>query len=119
MSESHTHNQHDRALEKALSNHLIDRYLSQADSCIRAILRMCYFSVIEVEGKPALIVECPNQAVAKRLICQTNALCHLLDNIIPDHKTGDRILLYYQDGSQKSWRYYDSKQATWKNCSKI
>ena len=64
-------NKQNRKLERALSNAIVDKCFENSESWLRAILRMCIFSLGYMDSEPVFIVECPNRAVAKRLSRKT------------------------------------------------
>ncbi len=114
MSESNTPNQKDRSLQKALTNKIIDEYFDHSESWLRAILRMCIFSMVPLNGRPALLVECPNQAVAKRLSRKTWPLQDVVQYLGGQGSSEGRVVICYQEGKQGAWRCFDTKTSTWK-----
>jgi hypothetical protein len=134
MSDPHTPRKQDRALEKALTNKIIDDYFDSSESWLRAILRMCIFSLGHLDGKPVFVVECPNQAVAKRLSRKTHPfrgiVYYLTDNFntsdglrspggdgYADRTLHDRSLFCYQDHSTGTWRCFDTSTNSWRTLS--
>lgn len=116
MSESRTPNRKDRSLHKALTSRIIDEYFAHSEGWLRAILRMCIFSMTQLNGKPALVIECPNQAVAKRLSRKTWQLQQVVSCLTSSYPTGDRVLICYQEvNNQKAWRCFDTDSHAWKN----
>ncbi|MGE5659287.1 MAG: hypothetical protein ACM37W_22050 [Actinomycetota bacterium] len=105
------YNEQDRSLAKALTNQLIDTYFSDRESWLRAILRMCIFSVTHLEGQAALLIECPNQAVAKRLSRKTHYLLSFAEHFTHSPHSA-RLLLCYCDRAGV-WQAYDSKTQAW------
>lgn len=114
MSDSHSPNKKDRSLQKALANKIVDEYFEHSESWLRAILRMCIFSLLPLNGKPALLIECPNQAVAKRLSRKTWPLQEVVQCLAGQCRSGRRVLICYQEGNQGSWRYFDTNTNSWK-----
>lgn len=119
MFDPHSPHQKDRSLEKALTNNLVDRYFSNAESWLRAILRMCIFSIAYVDRQAALLIECPNQAVAKRLSRKTLTLQEAVHHFTRRSCSSKRVLICYLDDDLSVWRGFDTKTNTWKtlkNC---
>ncbi len=114
MSDSSTPNQKDRSLQKALTNKIVDEYFDHSESWLRAILRMCIFSMIPTYGQTALLIECPNQAVAKRLSRKTWPLQEAAE-CLAGYRSDRQVLICYQEGNQGAWRCFDTKTNTWKN----
>ncbi|MFQ4143148.1 hypothetical protein [Chlorogloeopsis sp. ULAP02] len=116
MFEPHTPQRKDRALEKALTNKIIDDYFEHSESWLRAILRMCIFSLAHLDEQPVFMVECPNQAVAKRLSRKTypfrGIIYFLTDNLYID----DRSLFCYQE-EEGNWRCFDTSTNSWTTLS--
>lgn len=112
MSDSHSPNKKDRSLQKALANKIVDEYFEHTESWLRAILRMCIFSLLPLDGKPALLIECPNQAVAKRLSRKTWPLQEVVQCLAGQCRSDRRVLICYQEGG--SWRCFDTNTNTWK-----
>jgi len=129
MSDPHTPQKKDRVLEKALTNKIIDDYFDNSESWLRAILRMCIFSLGHLDGQPVFVVECPNQAVAKRLSRKTypfrGIVYYLTDNFNAGDCTGasalkgDRSLFCYQESSGGTWRCFDTSTNSWKTLSPL
>ncbi len=119
MSEFHTPNQKDRSLQKALTNKIIDEYFDHSESWLRAILRMCIFSMLPLDGKPALLIECPNQAVAKRLSRKTLPLQEVVECLAGQCRSDRRVLICYQEGTQGAWRCFDTNTNTWKTLENL
>jgi hypothetical protein len=111
----------DRSLEKALTNKIIDDYFGNSESWLRAILRMCIFSMAHLDEQPVLLVECPNQAVAKRLSRKIYPFQDIVYCLTERCDTGDRTLFCYQENSEGSWRCFDTSTNSWKtwNSSQI
>lgn len=118
MSEAHTPDREDRSLQKAIASRIVDEYFEHCESWLRAILRMCIFSLTQIRGKTALVIECPNQAVAKRLSRKTWTLQHFTECFYPDYSTG-RVLICYQDKDCAVWRCFDTDTSTWKSWENI
>ena len=114
MFDPHIPDWQDRSLEKALSNNLVDRYFSEAESWLRAILRMCIFSLTYTDRQAALLIECPNQAVARRLSRKTHPLEDVVQRFARRASKSKRVLICYQE-IDGSWRCFDTKTHTWKN----
>ena len=114
MSDSQTPNQNNRSLQRALTNKIIDEYFYHAESWLRAILRMSIFSLTSIDGQPALLVECPNQAVAKRLSRKTSLLQQAVQHLSKSYPPSRRVLICYQQVNQTSWQYFDTHTNTWK-----
>lgn len=114
MSDSHTPKDKDRSLQKALTNKIVDEYFDRSESWLRAILRMCIFSMFPLDGKPALLIECPNQAVAKRLSRKTWPLQEVVECLAGQCRSERRVLICYKEVTQKGWRYFDTNTNTWK-----
>lgn len=112
MDHWNTKHWEDRFIAKALTNRIIDTYFDQSESWLRAILRMCIFSMTHLEGQPTLLLECPNPAVAKRLSRKTYPLLCFVEDFIPSVQGVPRVLLCYSDGIS-SWQCYDSKTRSW------
>lgn len=115
MSEAHIPHSNDRILEKALTNRIIDDYFDNTESWLRAILRMCIFSLAYLNEQPVFIVECPNQAVAKRLSRKTSAFRGIVYYLTDNLNGGDRTLFCYQEGQDGSWRCFDTSSNSWEN----
>lgn len=112
MNQIENYNPEDRGLEKELTKHLIDNYFDQTESWLRAILRMCIFSWAHVDGQGAFLIECPNQAVAKRLTRKTYPLLWFAENFVTYPTTRGRVLICYLDKGG-DWQCYDSRQKSW------
>jgi hypothetical protein len=120
MSNPHTPPKKDRALEQALTNKIIDDYFERSESWLRAILRMCIFSLAHLDGKAVFVVECPNQAVAKRLSRKTHPFRGIVYFLTDDWLSGDRCLFcYYQQDKEGSWRCFDTSSNCWTNLSNL
>ena len=137
MSDPHTPRQKDRALEKALTNKIIDDYFDNSESWLRAILRMCIFSLGHLDGQPVFVVECPNQALAKRLSRKTHPFRGIVYYLTDNFNTGDctgasavagdcprgsgganRSMFCYQEPCDGTWRCFDTRTNSWKTLSK-
>ena len=112
MSDSSTPNQNDRSLQRALTNKIIDEYFAHTESWLRAILRMSIFSLTQIDAHPAFMIECPNQAVAKRLSRKIYPLQQAAQYFI-DYSSNQRILICYKQVNQ-TWRCFDTNTNTWK-----
>jgi hypothetical protein len=119
MSEPQTPHQNHRTLEKALTNRIIDDYFENSESWLRAILRMCIFSLAHVDGQPVFLVECPNQAVAKRLSRKTYPFRGIVYFLTDNYNAYDRSLFCYQEGALGAWRCFDTSTHSWKNLSNL
>lgn len=113
MSDSPTPNSNDRLLQKALTNKIIDEYFDHTESWLRAILRMSIFSMTQMDGQPALLIECPNQAVAKRLSRKTYPLQQVAPYLGSSSSNSRRVLICYQQ-TNRAWRCFDTATNTWK-----
>ncbi|MBD2215219.1 hypothetical protein H6G64_14180 [Calothrix sp. FACHB-156] len=119
MSEAQTPQNKDRTLEQALTNKIIDDYFDNSESWLRAILRMCIFSLAHLDGKPVFVVECPNQAVAKRLSRKTYPFRGIV-YYLTDYLDGqDRTLFCYQEPKSAKWCCFDTSTHSWKNLSNL
>lgn len=112
-------NNEDRKLEKALTNKIIDGYFESSESWLRAILRMCYFSLGHVDGQLVFVVECPNQAVAKRLSRKTYPFRGVVYYLTDDFSAGGRSLFCYWDEKQAIWNCFDTRTNSWKPLSSL
>jgi len=115
MFDSHSLHHKDRSLEKALTNKIIDDYFGNAESWLRAILRMCIFSIAHLDEQPVFIVECPNQAVAKRLSRKTFPFRDIVYYLTNKDVKQDRTLFCYREVSEGGWRYFDTITETWES----
>jgi hypothetical protein len=115
MYEPHSSQTEDRTLQKALTNKIIDDYFEYTESWLRAILRMCIFSITYIDGEPAFMVECPNQAVAKRLSRKTHPFRGMVYCLTDDDNASDRTLFCYQEISKDNWRCFDTSTMSWIN----
>ncbi|KOP23346.1 hypothetical protein AMR41_26500 [Hapalosiphon sp. MRB220] len=113
MSDPHTPQKKDRTLEKALTNKIIDDYFENSESWLRAILRMCIFSLAHLDGQPVFMVECPNQAVAKRLSRKTYPFRGMVYYLTDDFNASDRCLFCYQENKDGAWRCFDTSINAW------
>jgi hypothetical protein len=102
-----------RHLEQALTNKIINDYFEYAESWLRAILRMCYFSLAYLDGLPVFVVECPNQAVAKRLSRKTYPFRGILYYLTDNFSAGSRSLFCYRDQKSGEWHCYDTSTGSW------
>ncbi|BAY91036.1 MULTISPECIES: hypothetical protein [unclassified Tolypothrix] len=119
MSEAQTPQNKDRTLEQALTNKIIDDYFDNSESWLRAILRMCIFSLAHLDGKPVFVVECPNQAVAKRLSRKTYPFRGIV-YYLTDYLDGqDRTLFCYQEPKSSTWCCFDTSTHSWKHLSNL
>jgi hypothetical protein len=115
MSEPQTPQKKERALEKALTNKIIDDYFENSESWLRAILRMCIFSLAYLDGQTVFVVECPNQAVAKRLSRKTYPFRRIVYYLTDKLNNSDRSLFCYKDPSNGSWCCFDTSTNSWKS----
>lgn len=119
MSDAQTPQNQDRTLEQALTNKIIDDYFENSESWLRAILRMCIFSLAYVDEEPVFVVECPNQAVAKRLSRKIYPFRGMV-YFLTDYLNGsDRTLFCYQENSHGTWRCFDTSTSSWKSLSHL
>ncbi len=119
MSESHTPHQKERALEKALTNKIIDDCFAYSESWLRAILRMCIFSLAHLDGQTVFVVECPNQAVAKRLSRKTYPFRGMVYYLTDQLNDSDRTLFCYQEPDGVNWRCFDTSTNSWKTLTNL
>ena len=119
MSDSHASKEKDRSLEQALTNKIINDYFEHSESWLRAILRMCFFSLAHLKAEPVFVVECPNQAVAKRLSRKTYPFRGIVYYLTDDFDADDRCLFCYQDLSKGTWQCFDTSTNTWKALSNL
>jgi hypothetical protein len=113
MYEPHSSQTQDRTLQKALTNKIIDDYFEYTESWLRAILRMCIFSITYIDGEAVFMVECPNQAVAKRLSRKTHPFRGMVYCLTDNTNASDRTLFCYQENSQDTWRCFDTSSMSW------
>jgi hypothetical protein len=102
-----------RSLEQALTNKIIDGYFDCSESWLRAILRMCFFSLTHIDGLPVFVVECPNQAVAKRLSRKTFPFRGILYYLTDDFSAGSRSLFCYRGTKDGIWYCFDTSTSEW------
>ncbi|MBK1990349.1 hypothetical protein A0J48_022970 [Sphaerospermopsis aphanizomenoides BCCUSP55] len=119
MSDPHTPRNKDRSLEQALTNKIIDDYFENSESWLRAILRMCIFSLAKINGESVFIVECPNQAVAKRLSRKTYPFRGMVYFLTDNFDDRDRSLFCYKDERKGTWRCFDTSTNTWESLSNL
>lgn len=119
MSNVHAHENQDRYLEKALTNKIIDDYFDNSESWLRSILRMCVFSLAHLDGQAVFVIECPNQAVAKRLSRKTYPFRGMVYFLTDNITSGDRNLFCYQENKDKSWYCFDTSTNSWKPLSHL
>ncbi|MDJ0737745.1 MAG: hypothetical protein QNJ47_27435 [Nostocaceae cyanobacterium] len=119
MSDPQTPHKDDRLLEKALTNKIIDDYFDNSESWLRAILRMCIFSLTHLDGEAVFLVECPNQAVAKRLSRKTYPFQDMVYFLTDDIDSNDRSLFCYKESDGKNWRCFDTSTKSWKSLSSL
>ncbi len=113
MSNPYNRHSKDRLLEKALTSRIIDEYFEHSESWFRAILRMCIFSITRLDGLPALIIECPNQTIAKRLSRKTSPLQEVVHHLIERYPSSKRVLICYRENPHTPWRCFDTNTNTW------
>lgn len=111
MDDVNTYGEQDRSLARALTNQLVDTYFCDRESWLRAILRMCLFSLAHLDGQAVFVIECPNQAVAKRLSRKTYHLLWFAEHFTT-YPHSSRLLLCYRDRIG-AWQCYDSKHQVW------
>ncbi|NJM19503.1 MAG: hypothetical protein HC836_17725 [Richelia sp. RM2_1_2] len=119
MSEHPIPEQKNRRLERALSNTIVDIYFGTSESWLRAILRMCIFSLGYIDSEPVFIVECPNQAVAKRLSRKTYPFREIVYWFTDNLQAGERTLFCYQELKNGSWQCFDTNSNSWKNWNSL
>jgi hypothetical protein len=119
MSDTQTSRNQDRSFEQSLTNKIIDDYFEHSQGWLRAILRMCFFSLAHLDGQPVFVVECPNQAVAKRLSRKTHSFRGLVYFLIDNFDGSDRTLFCYQETCDGSWRCFDTSTGTWRVLSNL
>ncbi|MDV2992056.1 MAG: hypothetical protein N4J56_001710 [Chroococcidiopsis sp. SAG 2025] len=115
MSDSLKPNSNDRSLQRAFTNRIVDEYFDHTESWLRAILRMSVFSLTYIDGHSAMLIECPNQAVARRLSRKTTPLQQVVSYISSSYPYSHRVLICYQEAEQLSWRCFDTNTNTWKS----
>jgi len=115
MSDSLKPNSNDRSLQRAFTNRIVDEYFDHTESWLRAILRMSIFSLTHIDGHSAMLIECPNQAVARRLSRKTTPLQQVVSYISSSYPYSHRVLICYQEANQSSWRCFDTNTNTWKS----
>ncbi|MDJ0800259.1 MAG: hypothetical protein QNJ51_26200 [Calothrix sp. MO_167.B12] len=113
MRDSHTFDQDNRLLQKSLTNKIIDNYFDNTESWLRAILRMCVFSLTHLDGEPVFMVECPNQAVAKRLSRKIYPFQGIVYYLTTNFNTSDRSLFCYQERNGGDWHCFDTSTSCW------
>jgi hypothetical protein len=119
MSDAQTPRNQDRSFEQALTNRIIDDYFENSESWLRAILRMCFFSLANINGETVFIVECPNQSVAKRLSRKTYPFRGIVCFITDNYNSGDRTLFCYKEEAKGTWRCFDTTTHTWQVLSRL
>ncbi|MBW4614527.1 MAG: transcription antitermination protein NusB [Desmonostoc vinosum HA7617-LM4] len=119
MSGAQTPQNKDRKLEKSLTDKIIDDYLENTEGWLRAILRMCIFSLAHLDGQPVFVIECPNQAVAKRLSRKTNTFRGIVYFLTDNFDSSDRTLLCYQETKDGTWCCFDTNTRSWKKLSNL
>jgi hypothetical protein len=119
MSDAHASRNQDRSLEQALTNKIIDDYFENSESWLRAVLRMCFFSLAHINGETVFVVECPNQAVAKRLSRKTYPFRGIVYFLTDNFNGNDRTLFCYKEESKGTWRCFDTSTHTWRFLSNL
>ncbi len=119
MSEHRIPDKKNRQLERALSNTIVDKCFENSESWLRAILRMCIFSLGYIDSEPVFIVECPNQAVAKRLSRKTYPFREIVYYFTDNLDASERSLFCYQQSENGSWRCFDTNSNSWKNWNSL
>ncbi len=120
MSEYRIPDQQNRKLERALSNTIVDKCFENSESWLRAILRMCIFSLGYIDSEPVFIVECPNQAVAKRLSRKTYPFRDIVYYFTDNLNASERSLFCYRESKNgSSWRCFDTNTNSWKNWNSL
>ena len=113
MHDSYTSDRDNRLLQKSLTNKIIDNYFDNAESWLRAILRMCVFSITHLNGEPVFMVGCPNQAVAKRLSRKIYPFQGIVYNLTNNLNASDRSLFCYQESGRDNWHCFDIDSGCW------
>ncbi|HLO86820.1 MAG TPA: hypothetical protein VK203_17715 [Nostocaceae cyanobacterium] len=113
MSDHQKASNQDRSLEQALTNKIIDEYFDESESWLRAILRMCIFSLAHLDGEAVFVVECPNQAVARRLSRKTYPFRGLVYFLTDEFYDRDRTLFCYKESNKDTWRCFDTSTNSW------
>ncbi|WP_017651253.1 hypothetical protein [Fortiea contorta] len=119
MSDAQTPQNQDRTLEQALTNKIIDDYFENSESWLRAILRMCIFSLAYLDEEPVFVVECPNQAVAKRLSRKVYPFRGMVYFLTDDLDSSDRTLFCYMEHAKGTWRCFDTSTSSWKTLNHL
>lgn len=119
MSEHPIPDKQNRKLERALSNTIVDNCFATSESWLRAILRMCIFSLGYIDSEPVFIVECPNQAVAKRLSRKTYPFREIVYYFTNDFYASERSLFCYQDSNNGLWKCFDTNSNSWHNWNSL
>ncbi len=112
MDDLNNYSPEDLSLAKDLSKQIIDRYFEHTESWLRAILRKCIFSLAHLDGQTVFFIECPNQAVAKRLSRKTDRLFWFPVDYDRHSSTSGRVLISYSD-RVGNWQCYDSRSESW------
>ncbi len=113
MHDSYTSDRDNRLLQKSLTNKIIDNYFENTESWLRAILRMCVFSITHLGGEPVFMVGCPNQAVAKRLSRKIYPFQGIVYYLTNNLNTSDRSLFCYQEIRSGDWHCFDTDTGCW------
>lgn len=119
MSDPDAPNQEDRAIEKALTNKIIDGYFDSSESWLRAILRMCFFSLVHIDGRSVFVVECPNQAVAKRLSRKKYSFRGIVYYLTDNFNAGSGSLFCYREPKDGLWYCFDTRTNSWTALSNL
>ncbi|MGD1913168.1 MAG: hypothetical protein ACFB2X_20655 [Rivularia sp. (in: cyanobacteria)] len=119
MSEHRIPDKQNRKLERALSNTIVDKCFENSESWLRAILRMCIFSLGYIDSEPVFIVECPNQAVAKRLSRKTYPFRDIVYYFTENLQASERSLFCYQESKNGSWQCFDTNSSSWESWNSL
>jgi hypothetical protein len=119
MSDAQTPHDQDRILEQALTDKIIDDYFDNCEGWLKAILRMCIFSLAHLNGQPVFVVECPNHAVAKRLSRKIYPFRGLVYYLTDNFNCCDRTLFCYLERKKGIWKCFDTSTNSWKTLSQL
>jgi hypothetical protein len=82
---------------------------------------MCIFSLAYLNGETVFVVECPNQAVAKRLSRKTypfRGIVYFITDKLENSdgetpSVADRTLFCYKETKSDTWRCFDTSTNSW------